>query len=53
MRGSGQFREQLIGGDYSLTILYSELKKEFETLFEELEDLKEACESVPVDEKYR
>jgi hypothetical protein len=53
MRGGGEFKEQLIGGDCCLTIVYPELKEKYAKLAQELEELKKACESVPVDKKYR
>jgi hypothetical protein len=53
MQGSGEFKEKMIGGDYSLTIIYSELREEFAALLREQADMKDACESSPVDEKYR
>jgi hypothetical protein len=53
MQGGGEFKEKMIGGDYSLTIVYSELREKFEALFRELAGVKDARENSPVDEKYR
>lgn len=49
-QGGGQFREQLIGGDFTVTIVYPELKEKFVKLFG---DLQKACESAPVDTNYK
>lgn len=49
-QGGGQFRQQLIGGDFSVTIVYPELKEKFVKLFGELP---KACESAPVDKNYK
>jgi hypothetical protein len=51
MQGGGEFRKQLIGGDYSITIVYPELRKQYTAIFGGQKDLK-VCERVP-DEKYR
>jgi hypothetical protein len=56
MYGVGKFKEKMIGGDYSLTIVYAELRKKFEkleALFSKPAGVKDAHESSPVDEKYR
>ena len=47
------FREKMIGGDYSVTIVYPELKEKYAALFTQLPDVKDARECSPVDEKYR
>jgi hypothetical protein len=49
-QGGGQFRQQLVGEDFTVTIVYPELKEKFAKLFE---DLQETCESAPVDRNYR
>jgi len=53
MKGGGEFKEKMIGGDYSVTIVYHELKERFVALFGKLADMKDACESDPVDKKFR
>jgi hypothetical protein len=53
IQGGGEFKEKMIGGDYSLTIVYPELREKFEALFRELAGVKDTRESSPVDEKYR
>ena len=53
MQGGGELKEKMIGGDYSLTIVYPELREKFEALFRELAGVKDAHESSPVNEKYR
>lgn len=49
-QGGGQFRQQLISGDFTVTIVYPELKEKFVKLFGELQ---KACESAPVDKNYK
>jgi hypothetical protein len=53
MQGSGEFKEKMIGGDYSLTIVYPELREKYVALLKEQDNVKDAHESSPVDEKYR
>jgi hypothetical protein len=53
MRGGAEFKERLIGGDCCLTIVYPELKEKYAKLFRELEEMKNACESIPGHMKYR
>jgi hypothetical protein len=53
IQGGGKFKEKMIGGDYSVTIVYPELRENFEALFRELADMKDTHESSPVDKKYR
>jgi hypothetical protein len=53
MQGGGMFKERLIGRDYSVTIVYHELAEDFSELLRKLEDIEDACESGPVDKKYR
>ena len=53
MQGCGELKEKIIGGDYSLTIVYPEVKEKYEALLEELSNMQDAHESSPVDEKYR
>ena len=53
VKGGGEFKEKMIGGDYSVTIVYHELRETFEALFRELGDMKDVCESGPVDKKFR
>jgi hypothetical protein len=50
VQGGGQFRQQLIGEDFSVTIVYPEMKEKFAKLFG---DLHRACESTPVDGNYK
>jgi hypothetical protein len=45
--------EKMIGGDYSLTIVCSELQETFTALVRRLANVKDTRESSPVDEKYR
>jgi hypothetical protein len=47
MKGGGEFRKQLIGGDYAVTVIYSEVKNQYTSLFSKQEE-----QGVP-DEKYR
>jgi len=53
MQGSGMFTERMIGGDLSLIIVYHELAQQYSALHQELEGVKDACESGQVDKKYR
>jgi hypothetical protein len=53
MKGGGEFKEKVIGGDYSLTIVHTELREKYKALFTELAGMKDRHESSPVDEKYR
>lgn len=53
MQGGGEFKERMIGGDYSLTIVYHELAEQYAALLRKLADMKDACESDTVDVKYR
>jgi hypothetical protein len=50
MLGGGQFRQQLTGEDFTVTIVYPELKEKFGKLFV---DLKKACENAPVNRNYK
>ncbi|PNF38229.1 hypothetical protein B7P43_G12388 [Cryptotermes secundus] len=49
-QGGGQFIQHLIGGDFTATIVYPEIKEKFVKLFGELQ---KACESAPVDKNYK
>jgi hypothetical protein len=49
-QGGGEFRQRLIGDDFTVTIVYHELKEKFAKLFG---DLQKACESTPVDRNYK
>jgi hypothetical protein len=50
MQGGGQFRQQLIGEDFTVTIVHPELKEKFTKLFG---NLQKACESAPADKNYK
>jgi hypothetical protein len=50
MQGCGQFKQQPVAEDFTITIVYPEVRDKFAKLFG---DLQEACESTPVDRNYK